>query len=320
MEVAPGIHRIEAPLGDRYVSLYLLAGDDGLLLFDTGDDQAPPGTLAPYLAGLGRDPSAVGWIVTSHCDYDHFGGNRSALELFPRARLACHALDAAMAEDLDLLISGRLCEFAAHGIVESDETIATVRAGTRTAPVDLRLQGGEQVRLDRGWRVEIAHVPGHSRGHLCVLDERSRAAMVSDAVLGETLRTVAGNPAFPPTYRYVDTYLATIARLEAWRPRLLLTAHFPVFEGADVADFLGLSRAFTERLESGLRRLLAASLAPVPMLALIRELAPDLGEWSPDATLALSQPVAGHLERLERYGLAERTGDGEAGLAWRWKH
>ena len=319
MEVAPGIHRVEAPLGERYVSLYLFTGDEDMLLFDTGDDRAPGDSLAPYLAQLDADPASVRWIVVSHCDYDHFGGNRSARELCVNARLGCHALDAPMMEDVDLLISGRLNEFAVdQGIAESDETLAAVRAGTRTVPVEIQLRGGEQVRLADGWQVQIEHVPGHSRGHLCVLDPRSRSAVVSDAVLADTLRTRDGEPAFPPTYRYVDTYLASVARLSAWRPQLLLTAHFPVLEGSDVDDFLGLSSAFVDRLDAELRRELSVSRSAMTMRALVQTVSPALGTWSESAALALAQPVAGHLERFERYGMVERIDLG-AVMSWRWK-
>ena len=38
MEIAPRIHRIEAPLGDRFVCMYLFVGTESALLLDTGLD------------------------------------------------------------------------------------------------------------------------------------------------------------------------------------------------------------------------------------------------------------------------------------------
>ena len=35
-ELRPGLHRIQAPLGERFVALYLLVGETGALLVDTG--------------------------------------------------------------------------------------------------------------------------------------------------------------------------------------------------------------------------------------------------------------------------------------------
>ena len=53
MEVAPGIHRIEAPLGDRFVAMHLLIGDECALLFDTGMDRTPYDYMLPYLDQIG---------------------------------------------------------------------------------------------------------------------------------------------------------------------------------------------------------------------------------------------------------------------------
>ena len=59
MELRPGLHRIQAPLGERFIAMYLLTGPDGALLFDTGVADSVPGTLAPYLRKIGFDPAEV---------------------------------------------------------------------------------------------------------------------------------------------------------------------------------------------------------------------------------------------------------------------
>ena len=51
MEVAPGIHRIEGDLGERYVCQYLLVGEERTLLVDTGLRDMPNTVIAPYLDG-----------------------------------------------------------------------------------------------------------------------------------------------------------------------------------------------------------------------------------------------------------------------------
>ena len=60
MEVAPGIHRIEGDLGERYVCQYLLVGEERTLLVDTGLRDMPEQVIAPYLADLaGRSPTST---------------------------------------------------------------------------------------------------------------------------------------------------------------------------------------------------------------------------------------------------------------------
>src|SRR2546423_294854 len=80
MEVAPGIHRIEAPLGDRFVAMYLLVGDECTLLLDTGLDKMPDQYIAPYLDQIGVPASKIRYVINSHADFDHTAGNASAKE------------------------------------------------------------------------------------------------------------------------------------------------------------------------------------------------------------------------------------------------
>ena len=49
MEVAPGIHRIEGDLGERYVCQYLLVGEERTLLVDTGLRDMPHTVIEPYV-------------------------------------------------------------------------------------------------------------------------------------------------------------------------------------------------------------------------------------------------------------------------------
>jgi glyoxylase-like metal-dependent hydrolase (beta-lactamase superfamily II) len=148
-----------------------------------------------------------------------------------------------------------------------------------------------------------------------IYDPRSRSAVVGDAVLGSAVPLADGRPAFPPTYRYLDTYLATIQRLQGIAPDRLLTAHYPVFTGPEVAEFLGETRVFTDRVEGALRRELASG--PLTMLALTERLGPLLGQWLAEANQFLSQPLLGHLERLERYRLISRSRkDGQTAYLW----
>jgi glyoxylase-like metal-dependent hydrolase (beta-lactamase superfamily II) len=323
MEVADGIHRIETPLGDRVNCVYLFLGTRSALLFDTAIGPAVASHVAPYLAKAGVEPARIRYVVNSHCDWDHHGGNGAVRDLAPAAVLCCHELDRPLVEDADLLFARRYDELAADGITEPAATRRFVAANTRQVPMDFGLSGGERFCLGSGWAVDLLHTPGHSRGHVSIHDPRSRTAVVGDAVLGDAVLLADGSPAFPPTYRYVDTYLATVHLLQAIGLDLLLTAHYPVYAGPDAAEFLAETRAFADRVEAALRRELAAAGKPVTMRALTEALGPSLGRWPGDANQFLSQPLLGHLERLERYGLVHRSrADGgtaaNGGTAYAW--
>jgi glyoxylase-like metal-dependent hydrolase (beta-lactamase superfamily II) len=319
MEVAPGIHRIVAPLGDRFVCLYLLVGDDACALIDTGIDEHIGGVLVPYMERAGIALDRLGFVVITHADLDHMGGNAAVKERAPGALLLCHTLDRAMIEDVEAMIERRYGEFTAdHGISDSPETTAWIREVARGAPVDLALSGGEEVRLGPTWRVQILHTPGHSRGHLTVYDPRSKAAIIADTTLWNAVLTAEGAPAFPPTYRYVETYIASNERLQGMAIDLLLTSHYPIYRGLGVAEFLGESRAFVDRVDEALRDELRQATKPLALRELMSTLSPRLGRWPEAATPSLAYPLLGHLERLQQYGeVAAERRDGR--LQYRWR-
>jgi glyoxylase-like metal-dependent hydrolase (beta-lactamase superfamily II) len=311
MELRPGLHRIEAPLGERFVALYLLVGSERALLFDTGITESVTKTLLPHLEAIGFDLSRLAWAINSHCDFDHTGGNAALLAAAPHVELMAGALDVPLAQDLDLLIAERYGEFRDDdGFDDPPETTAYIREVAALAPIARPLRGGET--FDLGDRViRVLHTPGHSDGHLALWDEANSALVIGDATLGTTVPTAAGDPAFPPTYRDTDPYLASIGQFRSYDADLLLTAHYPVYEGAAVSAFLDESAGYTETLDAALRGVLATSGQTT--LELIHRFAADVGSWSAFAGEYLIFPVTGNLERMVARGTAT-VGSNAAGL------
>ncbi len=79
----------------------------------------------------------------------------------------------------------------------------------------LSLAGAPPMR----WRV--LHTPGHARGHLCLVDEASRAAVVGDMVAG------IGTILIDPPEGDMAEYLRQLRRLRDWPVRALYPAHGP---------------------------------------------------------------------------------------------
>ena len=178
---------------------------------------------------------------------------------------------------------------------------------------DIGFAGNE--RIDLGGRyVEILHTPGHSWGHVSILDEKSRAIIIGDAVLGNSVLLADGQPAFPPTYRFVEAYRSTIRLLKGYQASEILTSHYPRYVGQAGTDFLDLSLNYTDLIEQICLDTLKSAGKALTMMELI-EIAHDrMGVWADPAYKYLAYPVLGHLEVLESYQKIKRSKN-SAGLA-----
>lgn len=254
MEVVPGVHRIESDLGPRFVCQYALVGDERTLLVDSGLRDTPLEAIAPALERIGVGLEAVDYLLTSHADVDHCGGNRAFRERSPRARILCHELDRRWVERNAAMLAENYAWYGAYGFGPDRAALEWIeeQLGGDT-PVDIGLRGGETIRLGPDWAVEVMHIPGHTPGHVGLWDPRSATAIAIDAVLERGVYDRAGNRLIPPRYYNAADYRATIRRLRALGPDVLLTAHYPVMEGGQALAFLDRSLAFTEELESAVR-------------------------------------------------------------------
>lgn len=62
-------------IGNRFVGVFVLETDDGLILFDSGTSlEEAEKHIAPGLAKLGLDAKNIKYIVVTHGHWDHFGG------------------------------------------------------------------------------------------------------------------------------------------------------------------------------------------------------------------------------------------------------
>jgi glyoxylase-like metal-dependent hydrolase (beta-lactamase superfamily II) len=317
VEVAPGIERIESVFGPRPFAQFLLRGEKSMLI-DTGIDATPGDVIVPFFEEIEFAPESLTYVLTSHADVDHFGGNQALRERAPQAIFCASPLDVPIITDRERAMAERYGWYAEHGPgADYDEKTKDLLAAGMgpDAEIDLELTGDEWFRLGPKLLVRILNLPGHSAGHLGVWEPVSRSAIVIDAVLGQGLYNFDHEIIHPPPYMNAAAYESTIETVRALHPELLLTAHYDVIEGNEVEDFLDASAEFVLRTRAAVRRVTKAN-GIVTLASLLTELGPELGPFSSFPN-ELAGPLRSHLGELEEEGVVVSV-PGTRPPAWTW--
>jgi endoribonuclease LACTB2 len=224
----PGAHPVQFQRGVRLLALRTptllpathtncwLLGNGELLVVDPGASEAGEvERLVAHLAQLETSGLTARAIFLTHHHLDHVGG---VGPLTARLGLPvwCHARTA---DRLD------------------------VRPGRVLADGEVLTLEGDP---DMHWRV--LHTPGHAAGHLCLLDEASRAAVVGDMVAG------VGTILIDPPEGDMAEYLRQLRRLRDLPVRALYPAHGPPLPDGALAleGYLAHRAAREERVKAAL--------------------------------------------------------------------
>jgi glyoxylase-like metal-dependent hydrolase (beta-lactamase superfamily II) len=290
--VAPRIFSIESRLGNRRLTQWLVVGEDGVLLSDTGVNGTVAEHIAPALEALGIAGERITEVVISHADVDHYGGNAPARRLAPRASIRAHRLDRPLIESWERIARERYGWYRGHGLDYDEPTWRWLEesAGPDT-PLDGEVVAGEWIELGQVG-VEVLHLPGHSLGHVGLYEPATRTAIIGDAAMGEGFETAGGGRAGPPPYVDLAAYRATLALLLELAPQRLATTHYPVLEGDEVTRFLERSRRFTDDVERAIER--AEATGAHDPKALLGPVAAALGGY-PETEHELARSIGAHL-------------------------
>ena len=254
-EEAPGVTRIDHEwLGPGFIASYLVADGDGLALVESG----PASTHEALLAGIraaGRDPAELTHILLTHIHLDHAAGAGRLTRVAPGAAVHVHPLGAPHLAD-----PSRLLASAARLYGELMDalwgTMLPVPPERLRTPAD-----GEAIRV--GGRTLVAlETPGHAAHHLAFHDPESGLVFTGDVggIRLEGARHV--RPPTPPPEVDTPAWLASIDRLRALEPRMLLPTHF-----GGITDAAWHLDDLAARLDDWTRRAAAQPDAEVPALA-----------------------------------------------------
>ena len=287
---------VEGEILGRPLQLVYLRGRDASILLDTGCAGDPEKIISPQLQQIGADIRDLTWILSTHPDLDHIGGNHAAKQLAPDARIICGDADRFICVGLDSLLQYRYDIYRTdHQIFPAADSVVWMNANAGPPQlVDLTFRGGEHLRLAADWEVEVIAVPGHAKGHLAIYDSVHHAMYAADAIHGAAYPGIDGAAKLCPTYTDIDDYLRTIQLIEHMPITTYVGCHWPVKRGEQVSEFCKESRVFVEKADLLLFSLLTS---PHSLREICEQLGPHLGDWSRVVDIELVCALESHVRR-----------------------
>jgi glyoxylase-like metal-dependent hydrolase (beta-lactamase superfamily II) len=188
-EVRPGIFRMEIPLPAnplRAINSYLIKGKDRFLMVDTGMNRPECSqAMEASLKELRADLEKTDFFIT-HLHADHLGlvselarPSSKVFFNFPDAEVVRESAHWEKMAEAALL----------NGFPEKDLKEAIKRHPGRryhaSGPLDLTLlKEGDLVRIG-AYEFSCVETPGHTPGHLCLYEKRSRIFFSGDHILND---------------------------------------------------------------------------------------------------------------------------------------
>ena len=297
-ELGDGIRRVTLPLPTRpgHVHAYLLPGEDGWTLVDTG--VGLPEAKETWAAELEQAGGRVATVFVTHFHPDHVGAAADLHEL-TGAPVVQGTLDYAQCELVwgNPAWSDRLLDwFRLHGAPDAvtAELVgqsSVYRPFIRYQRDPILVEAGEQVD---GW--ELVAAPGHADGQLCLL--RDGVLVAADHLLGRITPTVGLWPASRSDP--LGDYLGALDRTIELAPRIALPGH-----GEPIEDPVGRARELQEhhrvRLEEA-----AAALTTEPQTGYELSFALFGSDLPPAGRRFAVAETLSHFERLVHQGAAGR--------------
>ncbi|HMJ36887.1 MAG TPA: MBL fold metallo-hydrolase [Baekduia sp.] len=209
------------------VNAYLVREDDGFTLVDTMFS----GSAKRLLAAAEQLGTPIRRIALTHAHGDHIGSLDALARALPDAEVIISARDARLLNKDKSLDPG-----------EPEGRWRGSFPGAKTAPTRTVVGG------DRIGSLEVVAAPGHTPGHVALLDARDGTLLCGDAysTLGGVATSARMNPRFPlPTFatwsREIE--LESARALRALNPARLAPGHGPIVEAPGAAMDAAIAKA-----------------------------------------------------------------------------
>ncbi|MBV6418628.1 MAG: MBL fold metallo-hydrolase [Steroidobacteraceae bacterium] len=241
VEVAPGVlwARMGMPLALNHINVWLLRGDDGWTIVDTGLAIDETRALWERIVAEHLDGAPVRAVVCTHFHYDHAGlaswmTERFGVPLYMSLgeflmmrMFSDTSVTTPQPEDRQFIARSGMPEERAARLFDAlqrDPFLPPRLARFR------RLRGGDVLTIGpRRWKVIIGE--GHSPEHVCLYSAQDRLLIGGDQLLPRITSNVMVN-AFEPDGNPLAQWFDSLDRLERCaHDTLVLPSHQGVFRG-----------------------------------------------------------------------------------------
>jgi glyoxylase-like metal-dependent hydrolase (beta-lactamase superfamily II) len=227
-EIFPGIHWLKLPIAMEqsdltHVNVYLIKGDKGWLLVDSGwNTDESFTTLHNYLVKIGLSFADIGRIFITHVHPDHYG-MAGRIKKLSGAEMVMHHIERDFIQPRYVAMEELLQQtdrlLIANGVPPKemvalrDATLGLENFIVPTPP-DATLHDGETI--DTGvFSFRVIWTPGHSSGHLCLYEPEKKVLLSGDHILPKITPNVGLHPQSieNPLGRYIES-LEQIKKLD----------------------------------------------------------------------------------------------------------
>lgn len=280
-KIAKDIYQVQLPLpfALRIVNVYLVQGEHGWTIFDTGLNlpEARERWIAAFDA-LGISADGIQQIILTHYHPDHYG-LAGWLQAYTGETghapvpVKMSARDAELADEIwrhkkdqvqmlhRYFLECGMPETLSH---ELTRDIQKLQALIEPQPQKIEhLEPGETLDIGR-YRFQILHTPGHSDGHLIFWDPHEKIALCGDQILLNITPNISQwpNTEADPLGRYLDS----LNRLAYLNVEIAFPGH-----GPNIEDWTGRLRELKQHHDERLSAMLEAVNGSTSIFQVSRE-------------------------------------------------
>lgn len=208
----------------------LIVGTKGVLVVDTG--LGPPNGAAVAAVAERVAPGRAIWLVATHAHPEHDMGAQA----FPAGTKLIRSEDQARDGDNDRAVAKL---FAARSPV-----MAELLKGAMFRPADVTFK--DDYRLDLGGGVTVRLIalgPNHTDGDTAIWVPADRVLFSGDVAM-------KAQPALMTPATSIAHWMATLDRLDALKPLIVVPSHGPVGDAAFIAGYRAYLKEVAERTQA----------------------------------------------------------------------